>query len=485
MAGGFKPYDEYLLTLPVAEQSKKLWALAKKKAASQGKGGKKKVARRRKYKKAYRRNGGKGGGGGIRSGTNIVYPNIVGRGAYGLKGGVSWGRPDSYFRGNLSGYYGDVSGLGAYNVRQNSLMGMIDLGQSPPVVRNTNKGEATVLNHREFLGDLLTGDNTPSLFKLQSFALNPGNGSLFPFLASIAQKFQEYELRGCLIELKTLCSDYAQNMSLGSVFMAADYNTLSIAPVSKQQLENMEYASSSKPSSSMIMPIECDPRNNTATHLYVATNSDYQGGDKRLFDLCNVYIGSQGCPTPDTPIAEIWITYEVALYKPIITEDTLPSAQTISWKLIGQGCNALNPFGATHQVVAGSDTRFIMVGNKIWFPNLPGSNWCITCTWAFETEIAMDLPTLSPEGTLEYLNLVYSSETGNELEGITYGVDASTTATNRYVLQQLYRQSTDETLSPPAWSLATNGNFGIGEAYCNVMIINYSPHLNDGVPFVV
>ena len=195
---------------------------------------------------------------------------------------------------------------------------MIDMGTSPPRVRNTNRGEAMIVNHREYLGELVTGAGTPTAFTLQTYAINPGNSTLFPFCARLAQNFQEWEIRGMLLELKSEASNTATSLSLGSMFAAVDYNSLDAAPVSKVELENMEYACSNKPTDSIIMPIECARKNDVLTHLYIANDSDYLTGDKRLYDLGNLFVGSYGCPVANSPIAEIWITYEIALFKPHI-----------------------------------------------------------------------------------------------------------------------------------------------------------------------
>lgn len=285
-------------------------------------GGKKR--KRRSYKKGYKRGAKRArramGSGAPGTRPIVMQPNIVGYGPY--------------------HYTDSVSGLGGYEVTRNSLMGAVDLGSSPPTVRNTHKGEAVVLGHREFLGDLYTGTNgtSSSPFNLiDALALNPGNPALFPWLAPIGQMFQEYEVRGMLVELKTLSSDYAAQLSIGSMFMAADYNVLGNPPPDKRHLENMEYASSCKPSCSLIMPIECEPRNDSNTHLYVAKDRNYEGGDRRLYDLCNIYIGSEGVPVPqdDNPvkIAEIWVTYEIALFKPIIPDALLGVTLGGHWQL--------------------------------------------------------------------------------------------------------------------------------------------------------
>lgn len=200
------------------------------------------------------------------------------------------------------------------------------MGTDPPTVRNTKKGEATIFTHREYLGDLktpsfATGGGATSPFTIDSYPLNPGNSDLFPWLATIAHNFQEWELRGMIVELKTLSSNYAAGLSMGAMFAATQYNVLAPPPANKIELENMEYATSSRPSNTCLHAIECARGNDTLTHLYVATDINYNSGDARLYDLGNLYIGSFGIPVSNSPIAEIWVTYEVALYKP-----TLPSS---------------------------------------------------------------------------------------------------------------------------------------------------------------
>lgn len=216
-----------------------------------------------------------------------------------------------------------VFGLGEYHIKKNSLMKTINMGTTPPRVMNTSRGEATVFHHREYVGELYAGaiaaGDTTTQFNIQQYTINPGNPLLFPWLATAAANFQEWEARGIIVELKTETSDVvATGGFIGSMMAGVDYNTISPAPYSKVQLENLEYASSVKPSFSMIIPIECKAKNDVLTHLYVAVDSNYNGGDARLYNLGNLYIATQGLPIASTNVAEIWISYEIAFYKPVI-----------------------------------------------------------------------------------------------------------------------------------------------------------------------
>lgn len=344
---------------------------------------------------------------------------VKGAGAYGLTGSIDGEIFGQKYK--LGGFYNSdpvVGGLGEYNIKKNTLMGMIDLGQGVPRVMNTNKGEATIINHRDYLGDLVTGPagvGGSSQFKIDTYQLNPGNTKLFPFLGTIAQKFQEYEVRGCLVELKTLASDYAASLSMGAMFAAADYNVLGAAPHTKQQIENMEYASSCKPSKTLIMPIECDPRNDSNTHLYVASDNNYQGGDKRLFDLCNIYLGSQGVPSPNTPIAEIWVTYEIALFKPIITTADA-SPEPLSAHFYFRDWTAAKPLGTVQGTAAGSDSGFKLLadGETIDFPDKLAKNYMVVINWSDtnSTGAAVSIPTIQANGAMSIISQQFSSTAG-------------------------------------------------------------------------
>lgn len=254
---------------------------------------------------------------------------VRGRGPYYVTGGVS-----APFGSASGGYYsegfdkGAISGLGPYTVKRNSIVGDIDINSEPPIIRNSKTGEAVIIQHREYIKDITSASSgNPTDFKLETWDINPGNPNLFPWLSTIAQNFQEYEIRGMIAMVKTMSTDYSSTVQLGTIFGASDYNLHNADPTNKQMVEMLEYSNSCKPSRSLVLPIECEPSNNGDTHKYVAINGNYNGGDANLFDWGNLFIGSQGLPAHDAPIGEFWITYEVAFFKPILKQNVLDPLQ--------------------------------------------------------------------------------------------------------------------------------------------------------------
>ena len=128
-----------------------------------------------------------------------------------------------------------------------------------------------------------------------------------------------------LVEFKTTCGDAisSTNSALGEVVISTNYNSVSPFTTSstKSQLLNEEYATSTKPSMSAIHAIECAPTQSPLTRLYTrgtSTNAAATGADLRLYDLGSLAVGTFGQQAASATLGELWITYEVILFKPRI-----------------------------------------------------------------------------------------------------------------------------------------------------------------------
>lgn len=302
---------------------------------------KRKSTKKRSYKR--RRTGGFQGY--ARRGPVIMTPygTLSGFGGYedSDMAGERWGaKLGGWLGGRAHQLFKNVTGFGDYTIKSNTLYN----GTDPPNIVNTFGEDATVIRHREYVGDLMSGDfpsgGTVTDFHLGQWTINPGNPALFPWLSAIAANYQSYELRGMIVELKSLTSDYSNNSVLGSMFIGTQYNVLESPPEDKRDIENLQYSTSCKPSESMIHGIECDRSLNVGTHLYVNPDGVRGEGDARLYDLGQIFIGSQGIPVENAPIAEIWLSYEVALYKPQVGPGLMQS-----WRVRDRSTTGDIPWG--------------------------------------------------------------------------------------------------------------------------------------------
>jgi hypothetical protein len=230
----------------------------------------------------------------------------------------------------LGGGISRLVGFGDYKVVSNSLFkeGMaIKPGESVPAFGVI--GHGTRIRHREFIRDVVV-PSAPTEFTNTAYSINPGNTSLFPWLATVAASYQQYRFEGLVFEFKTLSSDITSGGALGSVILATDYDVLDTQYADKVHMENSQYAVSAKPSVSQIHTIECDPQASTQNLWYVR-DSGSADGDSRFYDLGKFQIATQGLPgSAGTVIGELWASYDVNLFKPEIVQASTMGARVNS-----------------------------------------------------------------------------------------------------------------------------------------------------------
>lgn len=213
-------------------------------------------------------------------------------------------------------------GAGDYTLKHNSLVDTMRLTPSGPSVRKNTDGSVTI-RHSEYFGDLLTGLNTgtgtPSSFSSRPYAITPTNRTLFPWLSQWAGLFQEFEFNGLIFQFRSETSDFSQSSFLGSVFSVVDYDSSPTEYNTKQSILDSFWGMSVKPSCDMVAPVECARSKDVATHRYVPPSGIVPTGyDPRLYSLGNMWIGSYGLPMSASPCGEMWIHYEVTLFKPVL-----------------------------------------------------------------------------------------------------------------------------------------------------------------------
>ena len=252
-----------------------------------------------------------------------------------------------------------ITGFGDYKIQSNSLMG---IGLNPPEIINKSRN-FVVLRHREYIADIFGTTN----FTVQSFPINPGVSSTFPWLSGVASNYEQYFFTGMIFEYKSLSADYTNAPAMGTVIMATSYNAQNFAFPDKRTMQNYEYANSNLPSNTFIHPIECARDLNPVSELYTRSGSFPSGADPRLYDLGNFQIATVGNPVT-TVMGELWVTYEVCLYKPYLGISVGYTIPTDHWRL-GSISN-INPLGTTSVLQPGSQIgTTITLGTTLTFPS--------------------------------------------------------------------------------------------------------------------
>jgi len=285
---------------------------------------------------------------------------------------------------------GSIFGSGDYTVtgpvpKSNVLVNSAEIPQFS-TTRQTN-----VVCHREYLQDW-TGS---SAFVNKPFKLNPGDESTFPWLSSIAQNYQEYKFHGLVFEFKPLITDYVTGGAPGVVIMATNYNASEAAYASKQQMENSEFAVSVKPTHNLMHGVECDPGQTPNPIKYVRDGTLATAEDAKLYDWGTFQFANQG--SPSQLLGEIWVSYCVEFFKPIIPETV---GGTITSSTRGGSIATGSAIFGEIQLYNKGTANITISGNTLLFDSDPSMYYLIEITWKEATPIVIAYPAIALVGAV-------------------------------------------------------------------------------------
>ncbi|AXH77953.1 MAG: viral coat protein [Cressdnaviricota sp.] len=222
--------------------------------------------------------------------------------------GAALGRAVGSKAGDL---FSSVTGMGDYTVSYNTV---VNPNQTPVF---KNRGRSVFISHREYIQDIVTS-NAPGSFKIDSFELNPALSGTYPWLATIAQNFEQYRIHGMVFHFKSNSADALNsvNTALGTVILATQYNVLLSVFKNKQEMENYEFGCSTRPSQDVLHPVECDPKVTSFGPVFDVKLGGNDKGDDRLYCPGRFSIATVGQQGTSVNIGELWVTYDIEFFKP-------------------------------------------------------------------------------------------------------------------------------------------------------------------------
>lgn len=205
-------------------------------------------------------------------------------------------------------------GSGDYTVSSNSLVTKASSGI--PMMHKT--GQSITIRHRELVTQVLG----QTAFNVQGgYPINPGCSQTFPWLATIARSFEEYEFKGLVFHyIPTSGNTVAgTNPALGSVMLQSTYRASDGLPASKSEMMNEYYGCESVPSETFCHPVECDPKENPFNIKYVRSGNVPAGDSILLYDVGTTFLAASGMQSASPVVlGDLWVTYDVVLRKPVV-----------------------------------------------------------------------------------------------------------------------------------------------------------------------
>jgi len=319
---------------------------------------------------------------------------------------------------------GSIFGSGNYAVTGPKPKYNILSGQVP---RFSTSKATNIVSHREYLGEI-TGTTA---FTNTVYPINPGMSQTFPWLSQIAASYQQYKFHGLIFEFRPLITDFVTSGAPGVICLTTNYDANKPSFVTRQEAENAEFATSTKPTMGLGHFIELDPKE-VQNNLYnVRTGVPAAGTDLRFYDYGNTQFITQN--NPNQVLGELWVSYVVEFFKP-----TLSSSNDI---VLAEGlktsrslCNSSSPFGSV-QVNRSGLLSFTATTSTITVTNASiGTKYQWLATWNAATSVII---TSFVNGGITGLTLFNSGASTNTNNGsgtisqtiCVVGVATSTTIT--------------------------------------------------------
>lgn len=231
-------------------------------------------------------------------------------------------------------------------------------------------GDRTIrIAHREYICDVLAGADHPT-FNSRQFVVNANYTTTFPYLSGIATQFEKYRFKGLVFEFVSTTTPYASaGTSVGTVVMAAQFNTASPDFQTKTQMENVENAISIRMDQNALYGVECkDQVQNWYYTRHIGSAANATTNVSNIYDLCDFSIATVGgsSASASNPVGELWVTYDVELTGP-----RLPDSRYGYFHSFCSDPSTATPLGGSSRTVKqyGMLNNITVTGSTVSFQN--------------------------------------------------------------------------------------------------------------------
>lgn len=173
---------------------------------------------------------------------------------------------------------------------------------------NLSKMSKTPVKMRELIKTV----NGSTDFEVETFIAQPGYSSTFPFLSTLAPRFQFYRFKKLNFELVARCAATVP----GTMGLVPEFNPEEQTPSSQSVVANNSFAKADAPWKGVIL--RCDPKMMFAQSPHKSVRT-YRGPESILYDAMKLNVWTNGQSNANA-IADLYVEYEIDLWAPQITD---------------------------------------------------------------------------------------------------------------------------------------------------------------------
>lgn len=175
------------------------------------------------------------------------------------------------------------------------------------------------VQHSELIGSIFGS----VAFTPTKYSCNPGIAATFPWLSTIASRYEKYHFKSLQFRFKTRTA----TTTVGSILMAPDYDPTDDAPVSEAAVSAYEGCVEDAVWKTNII---CVFKKAHLLGSRFVRSAAVGGEDLKLFDVGNLFL----CTVEEidaSAIGKLWVDYEVEFENPQIAPSGAPKPKMTSW----------------------------------------------------------------------------------------------------------------------------------------------------------
>lgn len=187
----------------------------------------------------------------------------------------------------------------------------------PVVNRRMN---SITIKHAEFFTAVNSPAGVAGGFTVQTYAINPGNISMFPWLATQAAGWERYRFKRLTFRYIPRCA----TTQGGTLVLAPDYDAADDPPTTEIVACSYSDAVSGMPWAELVLTLRNEAMAGGVTSKYVRQGALKANLDVKTYDCGQLFIGIDQTVAAANYWGKLWVDYEVEL----ITPHTIPPANT-------------------------------------------------------------------------------------------------------------------------------------------------------------
>jgi hypothetical protein len=222
----------------------------------------------------------------------------------------------------------------------------------------------------EYVGEVVS--TSTSFVVLNTYSVNPGQSSVFPWLAKKALLYEKYQFKNLEFFYKPQVSQFASLGTTGKVILSFDYDASDAPPSSKQQAEDTDPSADGMPYERISLKMNPRELHRNSDAKYVRPAGLPGGTDIKTYDCGVLTVSTSGIEANSGTLGELWVRYNCVLSVPVLeSTTTAPTNFSVtSFQDTAAGVINGNPY---QPVLNAAATNNVVKVNGIGVVNTAGS----------------------------------------------------------------------------------------------------------------